>query len=213
MSKENHFNSHEILHRAAIDPNSIGPTLPPNPTFTIPTGPTGDTGPTGGTGPTGDMGPTGDTGPTGNTGPTGVTGPTGDTGIVSVFFTQSTSGTGSPEILSLPTINVGINQIVKLEGVVTISASATAASTQNTTFSVVNLRRDALILSSQSQSLSPLLKVAGLGASLRQNVSATWIDTPPPGSYTYDMVITFVDGNVQSFSINDRNFTATVINI
>ncbi|MEK4672574.1 MULTISPECIES: exosporium leader peptide-containing protein [Bacillus] len=28
-----------------INPSSIGPTLPPTPTFTIPTGPTGDTGP------------------------------------------------------------------------------------------------------------------------------------------------------------------------
>ncbi|MFJ7556145.1 exosporium leader peptide-containing protein [Bacillus thuringiensis] len=47
MSKENQFNPHEILHGAALDPSSIGPTLPPTPTFTIPTGPTGATGPTG----------------------------------------------------------------------------------------------------------------------------------------------------------------------
>ncbi|WP_136699395.1 exosporium leader peptide-containing protein [Bacillus fungorum] len=46
MSKENIFNSHEILHGSALNPSSIGPTLPPTPTFTIPTGPTGDTGPT-----------------------------------------------------------------------------------------------------------------------------------------------------------------------
>ncbi|PGM95677.1 exosporium leader peptide-containing protein [Bacillus cereus] len=47
MSKENQFDSHEILQGAALDPSSIGPTLPPTPTFTIPTGPTGDAGPTG----------------------------------------------------------------------------------------------------------------------------------------------------------------------
>ncbi|AOM11210.1 exosporium leader peptide-containing protein [Bacillus thuringiensis] len=60
MSKENQVNSHEILQGAALYSSSIGPTLPPTPTFTIPTGPTGDTGPTGITGPTG---PTGITGP------------------------------------------------------------------------------------------------------------------------------------------------------
>ncbi|EPF06298.1 hypothetical protein ICQ_01913, partial [Bacillus toyonensis] len=59
MSKENEFDSHEILHGTALNPSSIGPTLPPSPPFIIPTGPTGNTGPTGGTGPTGDTGPTG----------------------------------------------------------------------------------------------------------------------------------------------------------
>ncbi|MEH7450636.1 exosporium leader peptide-containing protein [Bacillus toyonensis] len=47
-----------ILQANALNPNVIGPTLPPIPPFTLPTGPTG---PTGGTGPTGDTGPTGAT--------------------------------------------------------------------------------------------------------------------------------------------------------
>ncbi|HDR5276729.1 MULTISPECIES: exosporium leader peptide-containing protein [Bacillus] len=51
MSKENQFDPHGILHGAALDPSSIGPTLPPTPTFTIPTGTTGSTGPSGATGP------------------------------------------------------------------------------------------------------------------------------------------------------------------
>ncbi|PGD31637.1 peptidase G2 autoproteolytic cleavage domain-containing protein [Bacillus wiedmannii] len=78
--------SNQHLSAAAFDPNLIGPTLPPTPTFTVPTGPTGVTGPTGDTGLTGNTGPTGDTGltgvtgPTGDTGLTGVTGPTGNTG-------------------------------------------------------------------------------------------------------------------------------------
>ncbi|PFA55332.1 exosporium leader peptide, partial [Bacillus sp. AFS054943] len=50
MAKENKYNSKEILYGAAFDPNLIGPTLPPPPTFTIPTGPTGATGVTGATG-------------------------------------------------------------------------------------------------------------------------------------------------------------------
>ncbi|MEW4320110.1 DUF4183 domain-containing protein [Bacillus thuringiensis] len=49
----------ELLSGAALDPNLIGPTLPPIPSFTLPTGPTGATGPTGPTGPTGATGPTG----------------------------------------------------------------------------------------------------------------------------------------------------------
>lgn len=42
-----------ILHGPALEPNLIGPTLPPIPPFTFPTGPTGTTGPTGATGFTG----------------------------------------------------------------------------------------------------------------------------------------------------------------
>ncbi|MRS24710.1 exosporium leader peptide-containing protein [Bacillus sp. RIT694] len=72
MNKENEF-----LIGAAFDPNLLGPTLPPIPPFTLPTGPTGSTGPTGITGPTGF---TGSTGETGLTGPTGI-GSTGPTGI------------------------------------------------------------------------------------------------------------------------------------
>ncbi|KFM99393.1 exosporium leader peptide-containing protein [Bacillus clarus] len=52
MSKDAELNSHEILYSAALDPSSIGPTLPSIPPFQLPTGPTG-TGSTGPTGPTG----------------------------------------------------------------------------------------------------------------------------------------------------------------
>ncbi|KMP36837.1 exosporium leader peptide [Bacillus cereus] len=95
-----------ILHGPALEPNLIGPTLPPIPPFTFPTGPTGITGPTGATGftgigitgPTGGTGPTGIgiTGPTGGTGPTGIgiTGPTGVTGPTGIGITGPTGGTG-----------------------------------------------------------------------------------------------------------------------
>ncbi|HDR7717289.1 collagen-like protein [Bacillus albus] len=95
-----------ILHGPALEPNLIGPTLPPIPPFTFPTGPTGITGPTGATGftgigitgPTGVTGPTGIgiTGPTGVTGPTGIgiTGPTGVTGPTGIGITGPTGGTG-----------------------------------------------------------------------------------------------------------------------
>ncbi|MDM5194502.1 collagen-like exosporium glycoprotein BetA [Bacillus hominis] len=81
-----------ILHGPALEPNLIGPTLPPIPPFTFPTGPTGITGPTGATGFTG----IGITGPTGVTGPTGIgiTGPTGVTGPTGIGITGPTGATG-----------------------------------------------------------------------------------------------------------------------
>ncbi|HDR8128763.1 TPA: exosporium leader peptide-containing protein, partial [Bacillus cereus] len=46
----------EFLSSAALNPDAIGPTLPP---VQSPTGPTGSTGATGSTGPTGATGATG----------------------------------------------------------------------------------------------------------------------------------------------------------
>ncbi|PEJ12120.1 exosporium leader peptide-containing protein, partial [Bacillus toyonensis] len=39
------FDKNEIFQANALNPNLIGPTLPPIPPFTLPTGPTGGTGP------------------------------------------------------------------------------------------------------------------------------------------------------------------------
>ncbi|MEI4646336.1 exosporium leader peptide-containing protein [Bacillus cereus] len=85
----------EFLSSAALNPGSIGLTLPPMQPFQFPTGPTGNTGPTGPTGltgPTGATGLTGPTGATGSTGPTGATGATGSTGPTGA--TGSTGPTG-----------------------------------------------------------------------------------------------------------------------
>ncbi|WP_146737707.1 exosporium leader peptide-containing protein, partial [Bacillus tropicus] len=74
------------LSSSSLDSSLIGPTLPPIPSFTLPTGasgitgPTGPTGASGATGPTGPTGASGITGPTGPTGASGATGPTGPTG-------------------------------------------------------------------------------------------------------------------------------------
>ncbi|MDI6505020.1 exosporium leader peptide-containing protein [Bacillus wiedmannii] len=43
------FDENEILQANALNPNLIGPTLPPIPPFTLPTGGTGPTGATGAT--------------------------------------------------------------------------------------------------------------------------------------------------------------------
>ncbi|PGU26092.1 exosporium leader peptide-containing protein, partial [Bacillus cereus] len=50
MSDENEKYSKELdpndfISAAAFDPSLVGPTLPPTPSFTLPTGPTGVTGP------------------------------------------------------------------------------------------------------------------------------------------------------------------------
>ncbi|PFR16474.1 exosporium leader peptide-containing protein [Bacillus cereus] len=68
------------LSSSSLDSSLIGPTLPPIPSFTLPTGGTGPTGPTGASGATGPTGLTGASGATGPTGPTGVTGVTGPSG-------------------------------------------------------------------------------------------------------------------------------------
>ncbi|WP_254903151.1 exosporium leader peptide-containing protein [Bacillus toyonensis] len=100
----------EFLSSAALNPGSIGPTLPPMQPFQFPTGPTGSTGATGATGPTGN---TGLTGPTGNTGPTGATGATGPTGITGpTGATGPTGNTGAtgptgPTGATGPTGNTG----------------------------------------------------------------------------------------------------------
>ncbi|PEM36672.1 exosporium leader peptide-containing protein, partial [Bacillus toyonensis] len=41
INKENEFNEVDFLSAHAFDPNLVGPTLPPIPPFTLPTGPTG----------------------------------------------------------------------------------------------------------------------------------------------------------------------------
>ncbi|WP_141533537.1 exosporium leader peptide-containing protein, partial [Bacillus cereus] len=50
------LNPDDFISAGALDPNLVGPTLPPIPPFTLPTGPTGSTGPTGPTGATGSTG-------------------------------------------------------------------------------------------------------------------------------------------------------------
>jgi len=47
------LNLNQFLSEAVLNPQLVGPTLPPIPPFTLPTGSTGLTGPTGSTGPTG----------------------------------------------------------------------------------------------------------------------------------------------------------------
>ncbi|WP_441006702.1 exosporium leader peptide-containing protein [Bacillus cereus] len=89
----------EFLSSAALNPGSIGPTLPPMQPFQFPTGPTGNTGPTGSTGFTG---ATGQTGPTGSTGFTGVTGPTGDTGLTGITGPTGITGTTGPTGIGTP---------------------------------------------------------------------------------------------------------------
>lgn len=53
---QNQFNANKFVSADALNPNLVGPTLPPPPPFTLPTGPTGSTGSTGPTGPTGPTG-------------------------------------------------------------------------------------------------------------------------------------------------------------
>ncbi|PHA10388.1 hypothetical protein COE65_14455 [Bacillus sp. AFS051223] len=104
----------EFLSSAALNPGSIGPTLPPMQPFQFPTGPTGSTGATGATGPTGNTGPTGSTGLIGPTGITGLTGNTGFTGPTGE--TGATGSTGSTGITG-PTGSTGPTGIAGPAGI------------------------------------------------------------------------------------------------
>ncbi|WP_434814292.1 exosporium leader peptide-containing protein [Bacillus tropicus] len=90
------------LSSSSLDSSLIGHTLPPIPSFTLPTGVTGPTGPTGSSGATGPTGPTGSseitgpTGPTGSSGATGPTGPTGSSGITGPTGPTGSSGATGP---------------------------------------------------------------------------------------------------------------------
>ncbi|WP_329761802.1 exosporium leader peptide-containing protein [Bacillus nitratireducens] len=78
----------DFLSSAALNPGSIGPTLPPMQPFQFPTGPTGSTGATGATG---SIGPTDATGPTSATGLHQFT--VGVNGMLPLTFTSPTVGT------------------------------------------------------------------------------------------------------------------------
>ncbi len=118
----------EFLSSAALNPGSIGPTLPPMQPFQFPTGPTG---------------------PTGSTGFTGLQGITGPTVIVSVIFRQDQTPEPTTTTLTLPAINVGVNQIVKLEGVFGSVIASDPDRTEYSVSSSLNLFRDLFPLSIQ----------------------------------------------------------------
>ncbi|MBJ8096658.1 collagen-like protein [Bacillus cereus group sp. N11] len=188
----------EFLSSAALNQGSIGPTLPPMQPFQFPTGPTGSTGATGATG------PTGDTGPTGNTGPPG---------IVSVTFNQSHIPATSPTNLVLPAISVGVNQIVKLEGVFRSDYVSLSPLTEFTVSSILALKRGVFTIAVQMELQEDIQKPVNVSTNLTHYVSIVWIDTPPPGTYVYSLSLNATGIGTSTNTISERNITATVINI
>ncbi|PET51072.1 ABC transporter permease [Bacillus cereus] len=127
----------EFLSSAALNPDAIGPTLPPVLPFQSPTGPTGATGSTGPTGSTGATGPTGPTGPTGSTGATGPTGPTGPTGSTGATGPIGPTGPTGSTGATGPTGPTGFNLPAGLASIsLTSNANTACVSTQgnNTLF-------------------------------------------------------------------------------
>ncbi|MEK4710763.1 exosporium leader peptide-containing protein [Bacillus sp. FSL R10-2780] len=220
MSKENQVNSHEILQGAALDPNSIGPTLLPTPSFTIPTEPTGNTGPTGSTGPTGNTGPTGDTEATGSTGLTGPTGPT-------LFFTPLAP---APEPIELPanTNNFLIMEIfvpienqndrVLLNATIGTDLLIHTPSDGSTSFTVdaitYQLFRDDVLLADTL--VSGKYEVgSNIDMLYPFNSTFTWVDHPgdpvvPPNPVHYRIVANIGDlsETVSSALVGNRGFSA-----
>ncbi|MCW1239245.1 exosporium leader peptide-containing protein [Bacillus pretiosus] len=177
------FIFNESISSAAVNPNLVGPTLPPIPPFTMPMG------------------------------PTGPTGPTGPAGIVSFNFIQETLAMFAPVILSLPPITVGANQIVKLEGVATTVIDAQSTATVYTALSELILRRGNTVLTFQDEFISNTVKPINVGAGVSHNVALAWVDAPSPGTYIYSLRIEAIGANVVGPNVRQRSFSATVIDI
>ena len=166
-------------------------------------------------GPQGPQGIRGEQGPEGPEGPQGIQGEQGPQGIINVLCdceTESISplATGNITTLTLPPITVSAGQVVKLEAFASaiVVPDISADSTLVTLF--LSLSRDvSLAQSSQSANES----VPNIIQTLALNPSLVWLDSPPPGTYTYSLAI---DGNFINAADNsallDRALIATVIN-
>ncbi|WMS84143.1 exosporium leader peptide-containing protein [Bacillus wiedmannii] len=187
----------DFLSSASINPNLVGPTLPPIPPFTLPTGTTGptgvtgstgDTGPTGVTGPTGDTGPTGVTGPTGDTGPTGVTGPTGDTGPTG--FNRVTVGINVTPLPTLSTLDllVPLSQLTITIDVPGNTVRFIVTINSGTTFSSVSSNPlDGTLVSYRIDRVAPPIAVSGAANTDFDFTTTTFtaFDNPGVGTFTY----------------------------
>ncbi|PKJ53982.1 exosporium leader peptide-containing protein [Bacillus sp. SN10] len=216
----------DFLSSAALNPGSIGPTLPPMQSFQFPTGPTGSTGTTGATGPTGstgftgatgltgvtgltgDTGPTGNTGPTGGTGPTGITEPTGPT----LFFTPLTP---EPESIDLPpnTNNLTIMEVfvpienigdrVLLNATISTDIIVEIGVDQSSFFDIANINyqlfRDNLLLTETF--VSGNYSVGSDGSFFYPfNSTFTWVDLPTDPILPTDPVHYRVIANIGELS-------------
>ncbi|MED2216670.1 exosporium leader peptide-containing protein [Bacillus thuringiensis] len=104
-------NRKEKLNDSPLAPDTIGPTLPPIPSITFPTGFTGPTGPKGATGPQGIQGEPGAIGPTGPQGVQGIQGEPGAVGPILQPFVNS----------SIFSQTIAVNGLLNIRGVITTS--------------------------------------------------------------------------------------------
>lgn len=192
------------LQGAAINPNLLGPTLPPIPPFTLPTGPTGptgigSTGPTGATGPTG-IGITGPTGPIGPTGETGITGPTGPIGLgSSYFFNQTTERLDIPEnpgftfqtILQVDVTTTVPGERVRLDSMIETLIETFSSETFYTSRLTFRFTRTGGVQIIEADShIINFVKLEGFSSIIIDTQNLTWTDIPPgPGTYTYSLEI------------------------
>ncbi|PEJ58058.1 exosporium leader peptide [Bacillus toyonensis] len=204
----------DFLSSPALNPGSIGPTLPPMQPFQFPTGPTGSTGATGSTGPTGS---------TGSTGPTGPTGPT-------LFFTSLAP---DPEPIELP---ANTNDFLIMEVFVPIESpndrvllNATIGTdlvihtpSDGSTFFTVDaityqLFRNNVLLTSSS--VSGIYEVgSNIDITFPFNSTFTWVDSPgdpivPPNPVHYRIVANIGDlsETVSLALVGNRGFSAIKI--
>ncbi len=186
------------------------------------TGSQGLQGPQGAAGPQGEQGPQGAAGSQGVQGPQGATGPQGEKGPQGTFSVYANQNTTSLPItlpsqditLSLPPISVGINQGVKINACAYASfISDTLAPGFSWRFALF-LRRGGNNLFSQVEERTNILKFAPIqiGTKIASN-SLNYFDQPPPGTYSYELLISLSMANGSTINLNDRSMIATLINL
>jgi hypothetical protein len=173
------------------------------------------TGPQGPPGPPGATGPEGLQGPPGDPGPSGPPGPQGPTGIVSSAFDQSSSGIGGLGFVSDTLqiiVTVQANQAIKIDGFASFSISAEPPATIAVGQLIGVLSRNGTFI---LQNIESYEEISPNTNGWSGNISFSWIDTVPPGVYTYTYEIigaVSTSGSPPNVFLGSRGINSIVFN-
>lgn len=174
----------EFLSSAAINPNLVGPTLPPVPPFTLPTGPTGDTGP-------------------GST--LFVTNKQGGTVVIPVDANDLF-------IMDIQVTTTEDNQRVKLDVTLTLEVDTRQTATLFSYDFLINLIRNPSTTIASTEQRGNYLRLANASRFYFWHPNFTIVDVPgPAGNYTYRVSITQIITPVNTDMIFARNLGLTAV--
>ncbi|MFC7064239.1 hypothetical protein [Halobacillus seohaensis] len=157
----------------------------------------------------------GPAGPTGPTGPAGPEGPPGESGTGSTFFTTQANDpvnllTSSPIVMDLPPLTTSEGQQIKLDSTFRLFFSTGSV----TNYSLnVNYQLVRLGTSPTTLTTAPVIRTRTFSSNTTTSdtftPNITWIDTPPPGTHTYRIIITRVTAtNITTLQVTNRALNA-----